>query len=403
MLKIGLLGVEDPASILSFSGIPYHLGEYLRRAGNEVRVLGPYSLRYATALKLWNKLRKRLIGSRIVWERHPLITRQYPMVIQQYIDRNPEIDVLLATSAFYLGKTKVRKPLIFWGDTTVAGVVGQYPNFRQISARTIAQCHAVEQDALTACDLALFSNRWAAEVALANYQLDPRKVHVLTFGPCLLRTPTEAEIRDFLPVRPIDRFNLLIMAVDWHRKGVDKAIEISTELRRRGLAVTLTVTGCKPPKGKAIPEHVQVTGKILKASEEGFERFWRLMSESHLLILPTRAECAAVVLAEASAFGMPCVASDVGGNSSLVKNGVNGQLLDPNGPVADWADAVESVLCNRHIYEDACRRAYRYFEAELSWPISVHRFEELVRSTLLGEAQETVEPAAVGHAIVADV
>ncbi len=384
-LKIGLLGVEDPADVRSYSGTPFHLGHFLERAGHEVRILGPYPLRYRLLVRVHNRLRRVLTRKELLWERHRLIADQYPAIVQQYVDQNPELDLLLATSVFYVAKVKTSVPVAIWADTTVAGVIGRYQRYQFLSKRTLHRSHAVEQDALSACDLAIFSNRWAAELAMESYDLDPGKVRVITYGANLLQVPDKAEMTRLLSLRHREKIKLIALGFDWQRKGMAKAIAVAGELKRRGLDVELQIVGCQPPAGFATPDYVSLMGKVSKYTAEGVEKLKRLLGSSHLLILPTEAECAAVALAEANAYGVPFVSTDVGGNASLVQQNVNGTLLPLDSSVAQWADAAMHFLHDRPSYERFCWQAYNYFQEKLTWQQAISNFDRAARE-LLGTA-----------------
>jgi glycosyltransferase involved in cell wall biosynthesis len=381
-LRIGLLGIEDPADIRSYSGTPFHLVHYLRAAGNNVSILGPYPLRYRTPVRLHNRLRKQLTGKGLLWERHRLIAGQYPAIVRKYVEQNPDLDLLLATSVFYIAGVQSRIPLVFWADTTVSGVIGRYVRYQKLSKRTVQRSHEVEQAALTACDMAIFSNQWAADVALDSYDLDPSKVRVINYGANLTETPTREELMRLLTLRGPDQIKLIILGFDWQRKGMAKAIDVAGELRKRGLNVQLQIVGCRPPPGFPVPGYVSLCGKVLKGTPESACRLERLLGESHLLILPTEAECAAVVLAEASAFGVPFISTDVGGNASLVRQDYNGTLLPLEADISVWADEAIRILRDRGSYERFAWRAYDFFHQSLSWSNAIQRFEEAIRNLL---------------------
>jgi glycosyltransferase involved in cell wall biosynthesis len=381
-LRIGLLGVEDPADVRSYSGTPFHLVHYLRAAGDDVRILGPYPLRYRTPVRLHNRLRRQLTGKGVLWERHRVIAHQYPAIVHKYLEQNPDLDILLATSVFYVAGVRSRIPLVVWADTTVSGVIGRYRRYQHLSKRSVTRSHAVEQAALTSCDMAIFSNQWAAEVALNSYHLDPRKVRVINYGANLLEAPERAELIRLLTLRGSDQIKLIILGVDWQRKGMAKAIEVAGELRKRGLNVQLQIVGCRPPSGFPVPGYVSLFGRVSKHTLEGVRQLERLLGESHLLILPTEAECAAVVLAEASAFGVPFISTDVGGNASIVRQGYNGILLPLEADVFTWANEAMRILNDRKSYERFVWQAYDFFHQRLSWNHAIKRFKEAVHDLL---------------------
>lgn len=381
-LTIGLLGVEDPADVRSYSGTPFHLAHFLRQRGHDVRICGPYPLRYRRILLFLNRLLYRLTKTHLVWERFPLITRQYRKIIENYARANPDLDLLLATSVFYVDSANVRIPLIAWGDTTAQGVIGLYPYYTNIGQSMIAESHAVEQRALTACTGAIFSSEWAARTAIETYDVDPAKVHVITYGANILDSPDAEALERLLLERAATPLTIILVGVDWKRKGVDKAIAAVGVLRERGLPIRLRVVGCQAPAMVQVPDYVDVIGRVPKSTPEGQKRFYELLQTSHAFILPSVAECAAVSLVEANAYGLPVVASNTGGNPSLVQEGLNGYLCDPTAPAEVWADALRKILEDRPTYEKISRSAFALYHSEYRWDIAVIRFERLMQQIL---------------------
>ena len=380
--KIGLLGLEDPADVRSYSGTPFHLGHYLRAAGNEVRMLGPYPLRYRSLVRVHNRLLRQLTRRELLWERHRLIAEQYPAIVDRYVEQHPDLDLLLATSVFYVAKVRTRIPVIAWGDSTVAGVIGRYRRYQRLSKQAHRRSHAVEQDGLNACDLAIFSSKWAAEIALRHYELSPAKVRVINYGANLRAVPDEDELRRLLMLRPLRPIRLLALGLDWRRKGMAKAIEIAGELRTRGLEAELQIVGCLPPDGVSVPSYVSLAGRLSKYSTDGSRRLAEALGKSHILILPTEADCASVALAEANAYGLPFISTDTGGQSSLVQQNVNGILLAAEAGVPVWADAVQWIVRDRNSYERLAWQAYHFFHRHLCWERAVSRFEDAAHALL---------------------
>lgn len=68
-----------------------------------------------------------------------------------------------------------------------------------------------------------------------------------------------------------------------------------------------------------------------------------------VFVLPTLNEGFGLVLLEAMAFGVPVVASNVGGIAEIINNGVNGFLIPPASP-QKLAEAIEKIL-----YDERCR------------------------------------------------
>ncbi|MBI9046764.1 MAG: glycosyltransferase, partial [Anaerolineaceae bacterium] len=66
---------------------------------------------------------------------------------------------------------------------------------------------------------------------------------------------------------------------------------------------------------------------------------------SHCFMLCSDAESFSIATLEAMAMGLPIISSDVGGQSEMIKKGVNGMLFDP-GNVDDLAQCIKSIASN---------------------------------------------------------
>jgi glycosyltransferase involved in cell wall biosynthesis len=116
--------------------------------------------------------------------------------------------------------------------------------------------------------------------------------------------------------------------------------------------------------------------------------------QSHLLLLPSRAECAAVSLSEASAHGVPSLSTDVGGNRTLIQDGVNGYLLPLESGPADYADYVVKMLSDSGKYRSICWSSFERFQTELNWDVAVSR----LMSEITGIVEPIDEPYACSRA-----
>ncbi|MES2606645.1 MAG: glycosyltransferase [Pseudomonadota bacterium] len=92
-----------------------------------------------------------------------------------------------------------------------------------------------------------------------------------------------------------------------------------------------------------------------------------LLAEGAVSVLPTHSEGLSNTLLESMAAGLPVVATQVGGNAELIKDGINGFLVPPQSP-ATLADAILRILSDPALatrFSEAARaRASEYFSME---------------------------------------
>ena len=100
----------------------------------------------------------------------------------------------------------------------------------------------------------------------------------------------------------------------------------------------------------------------------------QLLEEADIFILPSRFEGLPVSILEAMAFRKPIIATDVGGIPSIVKNGVNGWLLDPQN-LSQLDSVFEQIFDNRpllHSYGlNSYREASKYSSKEVIKTLSI--------------------------------
>jgi len=121
----------------------------------------------------------------------------------------------------------------------------------------------------------------------------------------------------------------------------------------------------------------------------GENRYRELLRSAHFLLLPSRAECYGVVLAEACAFGVPVLASETGGIGTVVKDGVNGKtfpttqdpaVLDRAEEAKQYADFIENTLNDD--YSTLALSAFEEYVGRLNWSRSAQRVTEILRDVL---------------------
>jgi glycosyltransferase involved in cell wall biosynthesis len=380
-MKIAYATTFDAKDILSWSGIGYYLGECLKAQATSVAYLGPLKEKYSWFFKGKQFFYKYLLGKRHLRDREPVIVKSYAAQIARKL-AGLKADLVLSPSAIPIAYLECREPLVLWTDGSFRATVDFYPEFSNLSRETMGNGHALEAAAMERVKLAIFSSDWAAAAAMRDYRVDPAKVRVVPYGANLSWEPGLTEITAMISRRPPDRCRLLFIGVAWWRKGGDRACEVARELNKRGLPTELIVVGCRPPGRAPPPEFVTFTGFLNKALPAEAAAINRWLARSHFLLLPARAEAAAVVLAEANSFGVPCLTTDVGGLTTIIKNGVNGRTFPQAADISEYCDYICHLFANYHEYGDLALSAFHQYQSRLNWNTAGQAVRELLLAIL---------------------
>lgn len=373
-MKVLYPTLYDPRDEAAWSGLGNAIARSLEQAGVEVDYMGPVEAPRSFLDRTAAKLAGRLAPGGHLVEREPGWAKSLARRVEHEVERRRP-DALVSPGTIPVAHVRPGIPLLVWADATFAAMVGYYPGWDRLSPLTLRHGNALERHAVRRAEQLVFASEWAAASAIADYGADPEKVHVVPFGSNLPIEHGPDDVRVWLDERPRDRCSLLLVGLDWERKGVETAIGTAVALNDAGLQTTLTVVGAVPPAGFAVPPCVEITGPLPRGPA-----LLALYREAHFLLLPTRSEAFGIVFCEASAFGVPSVASDTGGVPSVVTDGRNGRLLPPGASSADYAAAITELFSDVDAYRRLGLSAYREYEQRLSWATSGARVRELLET-----------------------
>jgi glycosyltransferase involved in cell wall biosynthesis len=257
-------------------------------------------------------------------------------------------------------------PIIYMADATFFQLQGYYPSFKDIARYNIEQGIALDKLALEKAAHCMLCSEWAKGSATHDYHIAANSITVAPLGANLDSVPASIEFK-----QPEDNTcRLFFLGVEWERKGGPLALETFFLLKKMGLDVRLTIAGCSPPnyiQDKDDDGNITVIPFINKDNKQEAALLNRLFSTSNFLLLPTRAECAGVAYSEASAFGIPCIATDTGGVSTYVEDGVNGFTLPHNAGAAVYAEKILQLFSDKEKYMQLRISTRKKYDKELNW------------------------------------
>jgi glycosyltransferase involved in cell wall biosynthesis len=362
-LRIVYLTSRDAKDKREWSGTLYAMARSLSKHSGEVIYVGPYQPKMALIiLKVIRRMNQWFFKKKYNIFHSYLISLVYKFYYTPKINKIAPDVVFAAAASPEMSLLKVDCPIIFLGDITFKLLVNNYPNYTNLSKASIWESNIIEKRAFSNAAAVVVSSEWAANSAVVDYGVQKEKVHIVSFGANMELVPSKENV---INKKLNGKLNLLFLGVDWIRKGGDIVYNTFVNLSRQGVNVELTVCGCNPPESRH--PNMIVIPFLNKNNEADLNRLYQIMMDSHFLMVPSRSDCTPIVFCEANAFGMPVLTTDIGGITSVIRDGVNGHTFSLDAPFADYSQLILSYFNKSLDYASIVKSSREYYDSNLNW------------------------------------
>lgn len=215
-----------------------------------------------------------------------------------------------------------------------------------------------------------------------------REIEKLGFNVSVLRNVIDIDIYSF-KVRSDIRPRLIWMRSFHEIYNPKMAVKVVAALRERFPDATLTMAGVDKglePAMKSMVADLDLTEAVSFPGFLNADQKARLFAEADIFINTNRIDNMPVAVVEACAFGLPVVATEVGGLPHLISHGENG-LLVPDNDVPAMVQAIESLLANAALTRNISIGARKL--AERSAWINVQPYWEKLFDEVLSDKCQT--------------
>ncbi|MFB2922230.1 glycosyltransferase family 4 protein [Aerosakkonema funiforme] len=368
-------------SQLGHWGRCYYIAKSLEDESTNVQYFGPLTKKNALLPKLKSRLYNYLFKQTYHLWADPIFNKNYGHQIAKKISIYNS-DIVFSPDINFISYLNCKQPIVLWVDTLYTGLIDYYDDFSNLCLETKQHLTAMDRLTLNKCSLVIFSSEWTAKTAIEIYQINEAKIKIVPFGANIESNRTIDDINELVKARSSKVCKMLFIGVDWFRKGGNVALEVAKELNKAGLNTELTIVGCQPVTSEPLPSFVKSLGFIDKSKKEGNEKLNKLLAESHFFILPSRAECYGHVFCEANSFGVPCLATDVGGIPSVIRNGMNGRTFPVDANISDYCNYVASLMKNYQEYENLALSSFNEYQTRLNWTVAAQTVKKLLRELI---------------------
>ncbi|MDL5653007.1 glycosyltransferase family 4 protein, partial [Escherichia coli] len=238
-----------------------------------------------------------------------------------------------------------------------------YPNLNKKTIINDEDASLIERKAIEKATVVSFPSKWAMDFCRNYYRLDFDKLVEIPWGANLFDDIHFANKN----IIQKNSYTCLFLGVDWERKGGKTALKAIEYVRQLyGIDVRLKICGCTPNQ-KILPTWVELIDKVDKNNVDEYQKFIDVLSNADILLLPTIAECYGMVFCEAAAFGLPVVATDTGGVSSIVINERTGILIKDPLDYKHFGNAIHKIISSVETYQNYSQNARIRYNNILHW------------------------------------
>ncbi len=176
-------------------------------------------------------------------------------------------------------------------------------------------------------------------------------------------------------------FIVATVAVLNARKGIYYLIEAAKKLVENHPDIKFLIIGSGPLE-KKLKENVNTLGLYNHVIfEKYYENIAEIYQNINLFVLPSLTEGIPAVLLEAMAFGVPIVATSVGGVPEMIEDGISGVLVPPKDSEA-LAEGVIKVYKNSVFASEISKNARSRFEKYFTADVMACQYEKVYEELL---------------------
>ncbi|MBW4664428.1 MAG: glycosyltransferase family 4 protein [Chroococcus sp. CMT-3BRIN-NPC107] len=372
-----------PKNQVGLCGAGYYLAKTLESQSTPLDYVGSLKqIKPSLKHKLKWHLNQKLFKKDYFYFLEPSVLEAYSAQVLPKLAKFNSNVVLCPENAIPLAYLECQQPIVLWTDAPLSASINFYPWLSNLTQETFNHLLAMEKLAFEKCQLLIFLSDWAAQTAIETYGINPAKVVVIPWGANIETNRNNEDIHNIVEAKNNKCCKLLFIGVDWFRKGGDIAFEIAKELNSRGIETELSVLGCEPEIEVPLPKYVKTLGFISKYTREGLNKINQLFTDSHFLVLPSRADFSPHVFCEANSFGLPCIGTQVGGIPTLIKHDFNGKTFSLRASISEYCNYIATLMNNYSDYKTLAYSSFNEYQSRLNWSVAGQTAKKIIEGIL---------------------
>ena len=239
----------------------------------------------------------------------------------------------------------------------------------------------IESEVIGCSDVILSNSSFEMEQLITKYDADPSRIEIVPPGVdhSIFKPSSKKEARAQLNLSadPI----LLFVGRIQPLKGADLAVLTLSELSHEAAHLVL-VGGSSGPEGpreekriRQMVDELGLTQRVTFIEPQKHEKLVNWYQAADVVIMPSKSESFGLVALEASATGVPVVASSVGGLQTIIEHDLSGYLIDDRDPFS-YASYVSKNIDDSNKAESMSVEAIKKSRS-FTWSVTAARLRRI--------------------------
>ncbi|MDR7925523.1 glycosyltransferase family 4 protein [Acidithiobacillus thiooxidans] len=243
------------------------------------------------------------------------------------------------------------------------------PQKKQHVKWTYSLSYKMEQRSFDNAKHIVAISNWARQSLIQEYGLPEQKITVIPPGLNLENFPIVEKQRD-----NNNLVQILFVGGDFIRKGGDLLLEVFIEYFSEKAILHLVTN----EKLRVNHENIIIHPDIHADTPE-----WHaLYAMSDFFVLPTRFDAFGLVFAEAMAYSLPVIGTNVGAIPEIIKNGFNGFLIPPDNKKM-LHESMKKLVIDSALRIAMGRNARKTAEEKYDMKVNLRQLEEIMEKVTL--------------------
>jgi len=360
----------DPNDPDSGSGVNYQAYSALHAKVQDINICGPFDTPPTLIERGITRIAAHFTKKRFI-KFYPSYIRQSNHAVEEMMAAY-QPDVIVSKSSIPLVNVRLSVPLVYICDSSVRWVKRWWLNFSKLGFWFMERW---EKKVINKATHIITFSQVNADMLIDYYHKPPQQITVHPMPSALPHHLSSYQERSIAHGKPI---HLLLVGKDYHRKGVDIAIEATNLCNQNGIPAQLRVVG---QDGKD-SDFVRFMGLYSKSNPVQLNRYIDNYCWAHFMIFPSRFDAAGIVPSEAAGFGVPTITNAAGGLATTVKHGQSGIVLEKNSPADAYFKIIQYYWKNPMEYQTLRGSTFQRYQRTLNWEVFGDRMFSIIQDVL---------------------